>query len=44
MQFGQPQQSAHYAESYNSTVRYDLLAQHQFETLDEIQDFATCCL
>ena len=25
----------------NRTVRYDCLAHHLFETLDEIQDFAT---
>ncbi|MCC7599486.1 transposase family protein [Janthinobacterium sp. FW305-129] len=37
---GQPQQNA-YVEPYNRTVRYDWLAHHLFETLDEIQDFAT---
>jgi len=26
---------------YNRTVRYDWLAHHLFETLDEIQEFAT---
>ncbi|MGX9730137.1 IS3 family transposase [Janthinobacterium aestuarii] len=37
---GQPQQNA-YVERYNRTVRDDWLAHHLFETLDEIQDFAT---
>jgi putative transposase len=37
---GQPQQNA-YVERYNRTVRYDWLAHHLFETLDDIQDFAT---
>lgn len=36
----QPQQKA-YVERYNRTVRYDWLAHHLSETLDEIQDFAT---
>jgi putative transposase len=40
IQPGQPQQNA-YVERYNRTVRYDWLAHHLFETLDEIQDFAT---
>jgi len=40
IQPGQPQQNA-YIERYNRTVRYDWLAQHLFESLDEIQDFAT---
>lgn len=35
IQPGQPQQNA-YVESYNRTVRYDWLAHHLFETLDEI--------
>lgn len=43
IQHGQPQQNA-YVERYNRTVRYDWLAHHLFETLDEIQDFATCWL
>ena len=37
---GQPQQNA-YVERYNRTVRYDWLAHHLFETLEEIQEFAT---
>lgn len=37
---GQPQQNA-CVERYNRTVRYDWLAHHLFDTLDEIQDFAT---
>ncbi|SHN26563.1 putative transposase [Duganella sacchari] len=40
IQPGQPQQNA-YVERYNRTARYDWLAHHLFETLDEIQDFAT---
>ena len=40
IQPGHPQQNA-YVERYNRTVGYDWLAHHLFETLDEIQDFAT---
>lgn len=40
IQPGQPQQNA-YVERYNRTIRYDQLAHHLFETLDEIQEFAT---
>jgi len=40
IQPGQPQQNA-YVERYNRTVRYDWLAHNLFETLDEIQHFAT---
>lgn len=40
IQPGNPQQNA-YVECYNRTVRYDWLAHHPFETLDEVQDFAT---
>ncbi|KQQ35958.1 transposase [Duganella sp. Leaf126] len=40
IQPGQPQQNA-YVERYNRTVRYDWLAHHLFDSLDEIQDFAT---
>ena len=43
IQPGQPQQNT-YVERYNRTVRYDWLAHHLFETLDEIQDFATSWL
>ena len=35
IQPGQPQQNA-YVERYNRSVRYDWLAHHLFETLDEI--------
>lgn len=40
IQPSQPQQNA-YVERYNRTVRYDWLAHHLFESLDEIQGFAT---
>ena len=40
IQPGQPQQNA-YVERHKRTVRYDWLAHHLFETLDEIQEFAT---
>jgi putative transposase len=40
IQPGQPQQNA-YVERYNRTVRYDWLAHHLFETLEEIQEFST---
>jgi putative transposase len=40
IQPGQPQQNA-YVERYNRTVRYDWLAHHLFDSLEEIQDFAT---
>jgi putative transposase len=43
IQTGQPQQNA-YVERYNRTVRYDWLAHHLFETLDENQEFATSWL
>jgi putative transposase len=43
IQPGQPQQNA-YIERYNRTVRYDWLAHHLFETLEEIQTFATSWL
>jgi putative transposase len=42
IQPGEPQQNA-YIERYNRTVRYDWLA-HLFNSLDEIQDFATSWL
>jgi putative transposase len=34
IQLGNPQQNA-YVERYNRTVRYDWLAHHLFETVDE---------
>jgi len=40
IQPGKPQQNG-YAERYNRTVRYDWLNQYLFETLEEIQEFAT---
>ena len=40
IQPGQPQQNA-YVERYNRTVRYEWLGQYLFDTLDEVQDFAT---
>ena len=40
IQPGQRQQNA-YVERYNRTAHYDWLAHHLFETLDEIEDFAT---
>lgn len=40
IQPGQPQQNT-YVERYNRTVRYDWLAHYLFETLDQIQEFAT---
>lgn len=40
IQLGQPQQNA-YVERDNRTVRYDWLAHHLFDTIEEIQDLAT---
>ena len=40
IQPGKPQQNA-YIERYNRTVRYDWLNQYLFESLEEIQEFAT---
>ena len=40
IQPGQPHQNA-YVERYNRTERYDWLAHHLFETIEDIQDFAT---
>ena len=40
IQPGKPQQNA-YVERYNRTVRYDWLGQYLFDTLDEVQEFAT---
>lgn len=37
---GKPQQNG-YVERYNRTVRYGWLNQYLFESLEEIQDFAT---
>lgn len=40
IQPGKPQQNA-YIERYNRTVRYDWLCQHCFESIAEVQDYAT---
>ena len=40
IQPGKPQQNA-YIERYNRTVRYDWLSHYLFESIDEVQDFAT---
>jgi len=37
---GKPQQNA-YVERYNRTVRYAWLAQYLFDSIDEVQDYAT---
>lgn len=40
IQPGNPQQNA-YIERYNRTVRYSWLSQNLFDTLEEVQDYAT---
>jgi len=40
IQPGQPQQNA-YVERYNRTVRYDWLAHYLFDSIEEVQAFAT---
>lgn len=40
IQPGKPQQNA-YVERYNRTVRYDWLSQYLFDTLEEVQEYAT---
>ena len=40
IQPGKPQQNA-YVERYNRTIRYSWLSKHLFDTLDEVQDYAT---
>lgn len=40
IQPGKPQQNA-YVERFNRTVRYEWLAQYEFDTLAEMQDYAT---
>lgn len=40
IQPGKPQQNA-YIERYNRTVRYDWLSQHLFDSIEQVQDYAT---
>ena len=40
IQPGKPQQNA-YVERYNRTVRYDWLSHYLFESIVEVQDYAT---
>jgi putative transposase len=40
IQPGNPQQNA-YIERFNRMVRYDWLGQYLFESLNELQEFAT---
>ena len=40
IQPGKPQQNA-YIERYNRTVRYDWLGQYLFDSISEVQEFAT---
>ncbi len=40
IQPGKPQQNA-YIEQYNKTVRYDRLAHYHFDTIAQLQDYAT---
>ena len=40
IQPGKPQQNA-YVERYNRTVRYDWLSQHLFDSIQQVQDYAT---
>jgi putative transposase len=40
IQPGNPQQNA-YIERYKRTVRYDLLAQYLFHSIEEVQEYAT---
>ena len=43
IQPGKPQQNA-YIERYNRTIRYNWLSKHLFDTLEEVQDYATSWL
>ncbi|MFW2068089.1 IS3 family transposase [Acinetobacter indicus] len=43
IQPGKPQQNA-YIERYNRTIRYSWLSKHLFDTLEEVQDYATSWL
>jgi len=40
IQPGKPQQNA-YVERYNRTVRYEWLSQHYWDSIDEVQEYAT---
>ena len=40
IQLGKPQQIA-YVERYNRTVRYDWLSQYLFDSIEQVQDYAT---
>ncbi len=40
IQSGKPQQNA-YVERFNRTVRYEWLSQHYWQSIDEVQMFAT---
>ena len=40
IQPGKPQQNA-YIERYNRTVRYDWMAHYLFDSIEEVQDYAT---
>ena len=40
IQLGNPQQSA-YVERYNRTVRYSWLSQYHFDSIQQVQDYAT---
>jgi putative transposase len=40
IQPGKPQQNAH-VERFNRTVRYEWLSQHYWESINEVQEFAT---
>jgi putative transposase len=40
IQHGNPQQNA-YVERYNRTVRYDWLSQYLFDSITEVQEYAT---
>ncbi|EFH74844.1 transposase, partial [Vibrio cholerae RC385] len=40
IQPGKPQQNA-YIERHNKTIRYSWVSKHLFDTLEEVQDYAT---
>ena len=43
IQPGKPQQNA-YVERFNRTVRYEWLSQYYWQSIDEVQLFATQCM